>query len=151
LIHPVPYFPYCRLIYVFHTPFVFYPSSWRTTVNMLPTSFPILWRRNLHVCFYFRLHSYVSYEEIVYRVSHEPCGIAWVWMDGRFHEAASVPPALVLCVGLETPHHNIKKDIRRTGLSVTDWIQLAEDRDQWRALLNMRWTSGSVKYWEILK
>jgi hypothetical protein len=31
---------------------------------------------------------------------------------------------------------NIKIDIRETGWDGMDWIDLAEDRDQWRALMN---------------
>jgi hypothetical protein len=30
----------------------------------------------------------------------------------------------------------IKLDLRETGRSVMDWIGLAQDRDQWRALVN---------------
>jgi hypothetical protein len=32
--------------------------------------------------------------------------------------------------------HNIKMDLLQIGLSVVDWIGLAEDRYRWRALLN---------------
>jgi hypothetical protein len=32
---------------------------------------------------------------------------------------------------------NIKMYVRKTGWCDTDWIDLAEDRDQWRALVNM--------------
>jgi hypothetical protein len=32
---------------------------------------------------------------------------------------------------------NIKIDLRETGWDGMDWIDLAEDRDQWRALVNM--------------
>jgi hypothetical protein len=32
-----------------------------------------------------------------------------------------------------------------------DWIYLAQDRDQWRALVNTVMTSGSMKCWEILE
>jgi hypothetical protein len=32
---------------------------------------------------------------------------------------------------------NIKMDLRETGLGGMDWINLAEDRNQWRALANM--------------
>jgi hypothetical protein len=32
---------------------------------------------------------------------------------------------------------NIKMDLRVIGWCVLDWIDLAEDRDLWRALLNM--------------
>jgi hypothetical protein len=31
---------------------------------------------------------------------------------------------------------NIKIDLRETGRDGMDWIDLAQDRDQWRALLN---------------
>jgi hypothetical protein len=32
---------------------------------------------------------------------------------------------------------NIKMDLRETGWDSMDWIYLAEDGDQWRALVNM--------------
>jgi hypothetical protein len=32
---------------------------------------------------------------------------------------------------------NIKIDLRETGWDATDWIDLAQDRDQWRGLVNM--------------
>jgi predicted nucleotidyltransferase len=32
--------------------------------------------------------------------------------------------------------YNIKMDLREVGYSDMDWIDLAEDRDQWRALVN---------------
>jgi hypothetical protein len=32
---------------------------------------------------------------------------------------------------------NIKMDIRETGWGTMDWIDLAQDMDQWRALANM--------------
>jgi hypothetical protein len=31
---------------------------------------------------------------------------------------------------------NIKIDLREIGPEVMDWIDLAQDRDQWRALVN---------------
>jgi hypothetical protein len=31
---------------------------------------------------------------------------------------------------------NIKMDLRETGWDGTDWIELAQNRDQWRALVN---------------
>jgi hypothetical protein len=31
---------------------------------------------------------------------------------------------------------NIKMDLREIGWGDTDWIDLAQDRDQWRALVN---------------
>jgi hypothetical protein len=32
---------------------------------------------------------------------------------------------------------NIKMDVRELGWDEMDWIDLDQDRDQWRALLNM--------------
>jgi hypothetical protein len=31
---------------------------------------------------------------------------------------------------------NIKIDLREIGWDVVDWVDLAQDRDQWRALVN---------------
>jgi hypothetical protein len=31
---------------------------------------------------------------------------------------------------------NIKMDLREVGWGVVDWIDLAQDRDRWRALVN---------------
>jgi hypothetical protein len=31
---------------------------------------------------------------------------------------------------------NVKIDLREIGLDGMDWIDLAQDRDQWRALVN---------------
>jgi hypothetical protein len=42
---------------------------------------------------------------------------------------------------LVTPSHrwedNIRMDLREVGWGGMDWIDLAHDRDQWRALVNM--------------
>jgi hypothetical protein len=46
---------------------------------------------------------------------------------------------------------NIKMDLREIGWGVMVWIDLAQDRDQWRARVNIVNTSGSVKSWEILE
>jgi hypothetical protein len=41
---------------------------------------------------------------------------------------------------LRRPRHrwedNIKKDLREIGWGGMDWIDLAQDRDQWKALVN---------------
>jgi hypothetical protein len=45
---------------------------------------------------------------------------------------------------------NIKMDLREIGWGGMDWIDLAQDRDQWKALLNTVMNlSGSIKCWEI--
>jgi hypothetical protein len=47
---------------------------------------------------------------------------------------------------------NIKMDIRDLGWGGMDWIDLAQDRDQWRALVNTVMNlQASVKCWNILK
>jgi hypothetical protein len=33
--------------------------------------------------------------------------------------------------------NSIKMDLRKIGWDGMDWIHLAQDRDQWRALVNM--------------
>jgi hypothetical protein len=33
---------------------------------------------------------------------------------------------------------NIRKDLREIEWARMDWIDVAQDRDQWRALVNMR-------------
>jgi hypothetical protein len=42
---------------------------------------------------------------------------------------------------LGRPRHrwveNIKMELRETGWDGVDWIDMAQDRDQWRALVNM--------------
>jgi hypothetical protein len=39
---------------------------------------------------------------------------------------------------------NIKMDLRETGWDGVDWIDMAQNMDQWRALVN-------IKYWEVLE
>jgi hypothetical protein len=42
---------------------------------------------------------------------------------------------------------NIKMDLREVGWDGMDWIDLAQERDQWTALVN----TGSIKCWEVLE
>ena len=37
---------------------------------------------------------------------------------------------------------NIKMDLQAVGCGVMDWIELAQDKDRWRALLN-----AAVNFW----
>jgi hypothetical protein len=40
---------------------------------------------------------------------------------------------------------NIKMDLREIGWDGMDWIELAQDRDQWRALVNTVMNFGFLK------
>jgi hypothetical protein len=47
---------------------------------------------------------------------------------------------------------NIKIDLREIGWNGMDLINLAQDRDQWRAIVKRgNETSGSIKCWEVLQ
>jgi hypothetical protein len=45
---------------------------------------------------------------------------------------------------------SIKMDLRETGWGGIDWINTAQNRDQWWALVNNE-PSGSIICWEILE
>jgi hypothetical protein len=47
---------------------------------------------------------------------------------------------------------NIKMDITEIGWGSMNWIDLAQNRDQWRAIVKHgNEPSGSIKCWEILE
>jgi hypothetical protein len=47
---------------------------------------------------------------------------------------------------------NIKIDLREIGLDGMNWIDLAQDRDQWRALVNtVMKLQVSIKCWVVLE
>jgi hypothetical protein len=45
--------------------------------------------------------------------------------------------------------NNIKTDLREIGWGNVDWIDLAQDSDQWRAVMNIPLVS--VRYWKVLE
>jgi hypothetical protein len=47
--------------------------------------------------------------------------------------------------------NNIKMELRDIGWDGMDWIDRAQDIDQWRALVNTVEPSGSIKCWEVLE
>jgi hypothetical protein len=47
--------------------------------------------------------------------------------------------------------NSIKMDIREIRWDGMDWIDLAQNRDQWRALERGNELSGSIKRWELLE
>jgi hypothetical protein len=46
---------------------------------------------------------------------------------------------------------NIKMDLLEIGLSVVDWISLAQDRYRWSSCERGNETSGSINCWEIIE
>jgi hypothetical protein len=47
---------------------------------------------------------------------------------------------------------NIKMDLREIGCDGMDWIDVAQDKDQWRPLVGRgNEPSGFVKCWEVLE
>jgi hypothetical protein len=46
---------------------------------------------------------------------------------------------------------NIKIDLKEIGWDGVDWMDMAQERDQWRALVNTVHGSGSMKCWEVLE
>jgi hypothetical protein len=47
--------------------------------------------------------------------------------------------------------YNIKIDRREIGWGSMDWIDLVQDREQWRALVDTNVPSGSIKCSEVLE
>jgi hypothetical protein len=46
---------------------------------------------------------------------------------------------------------NIEIDFREVGCDNVEWIDLAQNRDQWRALEHGNEPSSSIKWWEVLE
>jgi hypothetical protein len=69
----------------------------------------------------------------------------WAWHVARMGEKRNAYRILVGKPEVKRPLgrprdrwvDNVKMDLRETGWGGIDWINLAQDRDQWRALVNM--------------
>ena len=42
---------------------------------------------------------------------------------------------------------NIRMDLKEIGINARNWVDSTQDRDYWRALVNVHWTSGFHKPW----
>jgi hypothetical protein len=61
-------------------------------------------------------------------------------------------PAGKRSLGRPSGWTNIKIDLRETGWDDMDWIDVAQDRDRLRSLVNTgNEPSGSIKCWELLE
>jgi hypothetical protein len=80
------------------------------------------------------------FQEYFYCVFTDPSlrnGFFCCFLSVRFH--GNCLPSRCIAVnysGFQASCHNIKMDLRETGWGGMDWIDLAEDRDRWRALVN---------------
>jgi hypothetical protein len=68
-----------------------------------------------------------------------------------FRTLSIVENPVILCVihHRQNPIESIRIDLREIGWDGVDWVDLAQDRDQWRVFVNE--TSGSIKCWEVLE
>jgi hypothetical protein len=90
---------------------------------------------------------YSSVETVYYAQVEKLLGAKYFTMSAICNSAYGASVLRLLLVGkpegkrpLGRPRHrwmdNIKMDLREIGWDGKDWIDLAQDRDQWRALVN---------------
>jgi hypothetical protein len=56
----------------------------------------------------------------------------------------------LFCIGVKLGLSHIKMDLKEIGCEDVDWIYLAQDRGQWRAIEHSNQPSGSIKGGEFL-
>jgi hypothetical protein len=92
------------------------------------------WRK-LHIE---ELHILYSSPNIIRQI--ESRSMRWAGHVARMGEERNVYRVLMGKPPLGTPRHRwedgIRMDLREIGWGSVDWIQLAQDRDRWRALMN---------------
>jgi hypothetical protein len=68
-----------------------------------------------------------------------PGHVAYMWKKRNVYRILVGKPEGKIPLGRPTHRweDNVKMDLREIGWGGMDWIPLAQDRDQWRALVNM--------------
>jgi len=65
-------------------------------------------------------------------------GVLCVWGEERRIQGFGREPERKILLGRPRPRRedNIKMDLQEAGCGSLDWIELAQDRERWRALVN---------------
>jgi hypothetical protein len=78
--------------------------------------------------------------------------VAWMGEKRNAHRILVGKPEGKQPLGRPRWVDHIKMDLREIGCDGTDWIDLAQDRDQWKGSCEHdNELSGSIKCWEILE
>jgi hypothetical protein len=94
------------------------------------------------------LHDLYSSPNIVWVIKSRR--MRWVWHVARMGEGRGVYRVLVGKPERKRPlgrprsrwRENIKADLHKVGCGGMDWIELAKDRDRWRAIVNVAMNLG---------